>query len=114
MTLTTAPPTKQKRRLYALPIQVTLPASALTFLPEGDVGKAAAELYIGVIDDRGRMSDIARQEAVFTLPADSAPDTPVSYTATLQTRKGNFRVVVNVRDAATGEMGTARADVRVE
>jgi len=114
VTLTTAPPTKQKRRLYALPIQVTLPASALTFLPEGDVGKAAAELYIGVIDDRGRMSDIARQEAVFTLPADSAPDTPVSYTATLQTRKGNFRVVVNVRDAATGEMGTARADVRVE
>ena len=36
------------------------------------------------------------------------------YAATLQTKKGNYRIVVNVRDSATGKMGTARANVRVE
>jgi hypothetical protein len=29
-------------------------------------------------------------------------------------RKGNSRIVVNVRDKATGKMGTARADVRID
>jgi hypothetical protein len=29
-------------------------------------------------------------------------------------RKGNARIVVNVRDKATGKMGTAKADVHVE
>lgn len=113
VTLKVAPATKQKRH-YVLPIEVTVPASALTFLSEGNLGRAAAEIYIGVIDDRGRTSDITRQEATFTLPADSAPNTPVSYNAKLQTRKGAFRVVVNVRDTATGEMGTAKADVKVD
>ena len=36
------------------------------------------------------------------------------YAATLQTKKGNYRIVVNVRDSASGKMGTARANVRVE
>ena len=36
------------------------------------------------------------------------------YAADLQTKKGNYRIVVNVRDLATGKMGTARANVRVE
>jgi hypothetical protein len=36
------------------------------------------------------------------------------YNATLQTRKGNQRIVVNLRDRASGKMGTAKADVRIE
>ena len=41
-------------------------------------------------------------------------ETPLTYAADLQTKKGNYRIVVNVRDLATGKMGTARANVRVE
>jgi hypothetical protein len=29
-------------------------------------------------------------------------------------RKGNHRIVVTVRDRASGKMGTARSDVRIE
>jgi VWFA-related protein len=111
MTLRTAPATKQGGR-YTVPISVTLPASALTFVPEGEARRAAADVYIGVMDDSGRMSDIARQEATFTLP--EGKDAPLVYTATLQTRKGNQRIVVNLRDRASGKMGTAKADVRIE
>lgn len=111
MTLQTAPPTKQGRR-YTVPISVTMPASALTFRPEGDVRRAAADVYIGVMDDSGRMSDVAREEATFSLP--EGKDAPLVYNATLQTRKGNQRIVVNMRDKASGRMGTAKADVRIE
>lgn len=112
MTLKTAPATKQGRR-YAVPISVTFPADALTFLPEGGTRRAAADVSIGVMDDSGRMSDVAREEATFTLP-DGKSDAPLVYTATLQTRKGNQRIVVNLRDRASGKMGTAKADVRIE
>ncbi len=110
----TAPPTPDKK-LYRLPITITMPASSLTFVPSGDKATARAAFYIGSVDDKGRMSDIGRQETTFEVPADKTTgDTAVTYTAELQTRKGNQRIVVNVRDIATGKMGTARANVRVE
>jgi VWFA-related protein len=112
MTLRTAPATKQGRR-YTVPISVTLPASALTFVPEGEGRRATADVAIGVMDDAGRMSDVSQQEATFTLP-DGKDAEPLVYTATLQTRKGNQRIVVNLRDRASGKMGTAKADVRIE
>ena len=112
MTLRTAPATKQGRR-YTVPISVTFSADALTFVPEGGTRRAAADVSIGVMDDAGRMSDVAREEATFTLP-DGKSDAPLVYNATLQTRKGNQRIVVNVRDRASGKMGTAKADVRIE
>ena len=111
--LKTEPPTKAKKH-YELPIQVVFPVSALTFLPGGEGSRAQAEFYIGVVDDHGRMSEINRDEASFTLPKDADPNTALAYSARLQTRKGNQRIVVNVRDKATGKTGTGKADIRVE
>ncbi len=110
-----AAPATQEKSMYVLPITVALPASGLTFIPEGDKAVAHAEFYIGAIDDRGRTSDISRQSIAFTLPADKAQgDSMLRFDAKLDTKKGNYRIVVNVRDVATGKMGTARANVRVE
>ncbi len=92
-----------------------MPASSLTFVPNGDKATARAAFYIGSVDDKGRMSDIGQQETTFEVPADkTGGDANVTYAAELQTRKGNQRIIVNVRDVATGRMGTARANVRVE
>jgi VWFA-related protein len=113
MTLRTAPATKQGGK-FTVPISVTLPATALTFVPEGAERRATADVAIGVMDDAGRMSDVSRQEATFTLPEGKNDAEPLVYTATLKTRKGNQRIVVNLRDRASGKMGTAKADVRIE
>jgi hypothetical protein len=93
---------------------VTFPASSLTFVPESGNEKAAADVWIGAIDDRGRTSEVQRQEAAFTLPAGSPDSQAVQYAATLNMKKGNYRIVVNVRDKTTGKTGTGKADVRVE
>jgi len=112
--LQTAPPVRAKAGRYSLPISVTFPASALTFSPGGGDRRAAADVYIAALDDSGRMSEITKNEATFTLPAGTDETTPLVYNATLTTRKGNHRIVVNVRDKVTGRMGTAKADLRVE
>lgn len=107
--------TPAQKSLYTLPITVTVPASGLTFVPEGDKATAKADLYIGSIDDKGRMSEITHQETSFQLPSDkTATNQPLAYSATLQTKKGNYRIVVNVLDTASGKMGTAKSNVRVE
>jgi VWFA-related protein len=107
--------TPAAKSMYTLPITVTMPASALTFVPEGDKATAKADLYIGSIDDKGRMSEITHQETSFEVPADkTGSDQPLAYNATLQTKKGNYRIVVNVLDPASGRMGTAKSNVRVE
>ena len=111
VSLSTAPASRAGRS-FTLPISVTFPASALTFVPDGRSGSAAAEFWFGAVDDEGRSSDIAREETTFTAPA-GPPDAPLTYRATLRIRKGANRVIVNVRDKATGRMGTAKANVKV-
>ena len=113
VTLRLAPAQKAKK-YYTQPISVTMPASSLTFLPEGDGSRAVADVYVGVIDDSGNTSDIGKEEAIFNLPKGAAPNAALNYVVTLQTRKGNQRIVVNVQDRQTGRMGTAKADIRVE
>ena len=109
--LRTAPAARDGRS-FTLPISVTLPASALTFVPDGPAGSAAAEFWFGAVDDQGRSSDVAHEETTFAMPSGKA-DSPLTYRATLRLRKGANRVIVNVRDKATGKMGTAKANVKV-
>src|SRR5688572_3056276 len=112
--LQTAPPVRAKAGRYSLPISVTFRASALTFSPGGGDRRAAADVYIAPLEDSRRMSEITKNEATFTPPAATDETTPLVYNATVRTRKGNHRIVVNVRDKVTGRMGTAKADLRVE
>ena len=109
--LQTAPESRSGRS-YTLPITVTFPASALTFVPEGRSVTAAADFWFGAVDDEGRSSDVAHEETTFTPPG-GGPDAPLTYRATLKLRRGANRVIVNVRDRATGRMGTAKANVKV-
>ena len=112
--LRVAPPVKLKKH-YGLPVEVSMPASSLTFLAQSDGSRrAAAEFYIGAMDDSGNMSDISKESASFTLPREAPASASLKYVANLQVRKGNVRVVINVRDPETGRMGTGKADVRVE
>lgn len=104
-------PAAQDGRTYTLPVTVTFPASALTFVPDGRSVTAAAEFWFGAVDDQGRSSDVAHEETTFTPPGGA--DAPLTYRATLRLRKGANRIVVNVRDKATGRMGTAKANVKV-
>jgi VWFA-related protein len=104
-------PASRAGRSYTLSISITFPASALTFVPDGRSGSAAADFWFGAVDDEGRSSNVTHEETTFTAPG--VPDAPLTYRATLRLRKGANRVIVNVRDRATGRMGTAKANVQV-
>jgi hypothetical protein len=67
------------------------------------------------MDDNGRMSETSKDQMMFTLPEGAnESNAMLQYKTNLETRKGNHRIVVSVRDKATGRTGTATADIRVE
>jgi VWFA-related protein len=114
LTIKTEPATR-KGNLYQFAISVTFPASGLTFAAADSARRAIADVSIAAMDDSGRMSEPSRDQTMFTLPEGANEgNSALHYRTMLQTRKGNHRIVVNVRDRASGRTGTAKADVRVE
>jgi VWFA-related protein len=108
-------PATRKGNLYQFAISVTFPAAGLTFGTVDGARRALADVSIAAMDDSGRMSEPSRDETMFTLPEGANEgNSALQYRTMLQTRKGNHRIVVNVRDRASGRTGTARADVRIE
>ncbi|HEU5249147.1 MAG TPA: VWA domain-containing protein [Thermoanaerobaculia bacterium] len=114
LTLKTEPATRSGK-VYQFAISVTFPAAGLTFETAGGSRRASADISIAAMDDTGRMSEPSRAETMFTLPEGANEgNSALQYKTMLQTRKGNHRIVVNVRDRASGRTGIARTDVRVE
>jgi VWFA-related protein len=112
--LTTEPPTR-KGKVYEFGISVVFPAAALTFETAGGARRAAADVSIAAMDDSGRMSETSTDQTQFTLPEGANEgNSALQHKTMLRMRKGNHRIVVTVRDRASGKMGTARSDVRIE
>jgi VWFA-related protein len=112
--LTTEPATR-KGKLYEFGISVVFPAAALTFETAGGARRASADVSIAAMDDNGRMSETSTDQTLFTLPEGANErNSALQHKTTLRTRKGNHRIVVTVRDKASGRMGTARTDIRIE
>ena len=107
-------PASRSGRSFALPISVTFPV-VRAHVRAGRPEPAAPPRNSGSAPwtmRAGRATSPTRRPA-FRLPSGGA-DAPLTYRATLRLRKGANRVVVNVRDKATGRMGTAKANVRIE
>lgn len=114
LTLRTEPPTRKGKR-YRFAISVVFPASGLTFAPGASGRQATADVSLAAMDDSGRMSETSKDEMRFTLPEGAnESNAMLQYKTNLETRGGNHRIVVSVRDKVTGKTGTAKADVRVE
>ncbi|HMA17311.1 MAG TPA: VWA domain-containing protein, partial [Thermoanaerobaculia bacterium] len=114
LTVKTEPATR-KGNLYQFAISVTFPASGLTFATADGARRAMADISIAAMDDSGRMSEPSNDQTMFTLPEGANEgNAALQYKTMLQTRKGNHRIVVSVRDRASGRTGTARTDVHIE
>lgn len=114
VTLRTSPVERDKAD-YVLPVQIEIPARDLTFLPEGDRASARVAYYLSAVNDRGERTGISRTEQTLTIPLnESRSGRPVGARIPVRLAKGNYRIVINVRDAESGRMGTARTNARVE
>lgn len=114
LTLKTEPPMRAGKR-YRFAIAVVFPASGLTFSPAANGRRATADVSLAAMDDNGRISETSKVQMMFTLPEGAnESNAMLQYKTSLETRKGNHRIVLSVRDKVTGKTGTAKTDIRVE
>src|SRR5262249_49420718 len=113
-TLRIEPSTREKGD-YLLPVQVDVPVRDVIFSTDGERATARLAFYLGSIDDRGGRWPVSRVSQNFTIPAaETRSPRSVSERFSLRMKKGNYRIVVNVRDLESGRIGTARANVHVD
>jgi VWFA-related protein len=88
-----------------LQVIVSLPTSEISL----SGGKAKLTLYVEAIDDRGRRSDLT------STPWNATPGGPFAKVSfRTKCRSGNNRILVAIRDEATGKIGSAEYPINVE
>jgi len=99
-------------RRRATPWRLLVPARELTFGDDGELRSAVVEVTFAAVDEAGGRSDLAPQRHTISVPASrfgeiGAREVPIE--GLLRTRSGRHRVVVTVRDVASGRTAVASA-----
>ena len=89
---------------WLVPVQVTLPLTAIALLPDGSDLVGRVTLFVGARDQDGKESGVQRQEHEIRVPASAAAE-PTLERVTLEARllmaEGSHRVAVGVLDTVT-------------
>ncbi len=108
-------PAAREKSEFLVPIEIEVPTRDLVFVPEGDRATAHLVYYVAAVDDRGDRAPLSRVPQSFTIPAsETRLARPIVEKFSLRMKKGNYRIVANVRDVESGRIGTARANVHIE
>jgi VWFA-related protein len=106
----TAPPKKDGRGIYAIPVQVVM-ASTLTLLPEGKNLVGGFVLYFTVGNVAGGPSEVMRRPETLKIPATAEAAVrakPMTFTTTIRVKQGESMLSVGVIDQTTATTGFAR------
>jgi VWFA-related protein len=100
-----------------VPIEVVIPPSAITLLPQDKLLTGGFTVWIAVGDKRGALSTVSRSPQVVDVPAAEEAtfrSTPIVFTAEVTVRAGENLVSVGVTDRISGTAGFARAVVKTD
>ncbi|MEM8933107.1 MAG: hypothetical protein AAGE94_18110, partial [Acidobacteriota bacterium] len=95
-----------------VPLHITVPVGALTFLPSAEGVTAQAELRVAVLDDDGGTSEeIPIVPMTLTAQRAPAPDAVSPYETTIKMRNERHDLVVSIYDVASGKILAAKIEV---
>lgn len=89
---------------YLVPVQVKIPVSSLTLLPQGDAHAGRFSVLVSSRDEDGRFSPPQRVEVPVTLTAGEMKKKLLTHDFKLVTRKGKTFLAMAVRDDLGGDM----------
>jgi VWFA-related protein len=104
------------RGAIVLPVQADLPMAKVTLLPREDGFVGRVHVYLSVFDDKGRNVGFHHQTqevAMTTAQHDKASGDPFRYSMNVRLQKGEFTVVITLRDELSNELGSVVKDVKL-
>lgn len=94
-----------------VPVTIQIPMDQLTFLPQGDLWRADAELRLAVLDSGGYTSDIPVIPLGVSARSQPAPGDVSPYEAKLKMRRKKHELVVSIYDKPTGRIFSTKVPV---
>jgi len=110
-----APHTTSEHNIV-VPVQAAIPMDKVTMLPRDAGYTGRVHIYLSVFDQNGRNVGFHHQTQEVSLTAaqhDKAVEEPFRYTMNLRLKKGEFTVVVTMRDDLSNELGSVMKDVHL-
>ncbi|MBI2212989.1 MAG: VWA domain-containing protein [Acidobacteria bacterium] len=111
------PPKKQGRGRFSVPLDVQIPSSSLTLLPNGDRLAGKFSVFVGVSDGRGGISRIEQKSQAVSVPVKEAAKLDgkhFTYSVDLLMEKGENIIAVAVLDNVTNMKAYSRTKVDVK
>lgn len=99
-----------------VPVQAAIPMDKVTMLPRDAGYTGRVHIYLSVFDQNGRNVGFHHQTQEVSVTAaqhDKAVEEPFRYTMNLRLKKGEFTVVVTMRDDLSNELGSVMKDVHL-
>ncbi|MFP5245762.1 MAG: VWA domain-containing protein [Thermoanaerobaculia bacterium] len=107
-------PKQTSRKRHAAPLEVKIPISALTLLPQGSKHQGAFSVYLMTAAKLGETSEVTRQTQTFEIPANDlqrAMGSHFTYAFDLEVKEGTTSVAVGVLDEISKTYGITRMDI---
>lgn len=105
---------KKRRNRHLVPVEVRIPMTALTLVPQGDASVGGFFVHVAAASEGGGLSEVVGKSQRVSVPASDLPsiqDKYVSWRADLVVEKGKTRIVVAVADEVSLLMGFGKAEV---
>jgi len=102
--------------MYLVPVVVRIPLGKLVLVPGAREHQARVSMYVAVVDDRGRTSEVQRQMCPIRIPNSELLVALGGYAGCgvrLLMRPGEQQVAVSVRDELSARDSTARLELVV-
>jgi hypothetical protein len=115
--VTTGKPAKAKRGTWSVPLEVTIPAEAITLIPNGERLSGTFSVFVGVGDGKGGISNINRKRQAVNLTQkqlSSLDGNEFTFAMDLLMRRGENIVAVAVQDNISNLSGFKRARLDVK
>ncbi len=101
---------------WMVPLSVSFPVRNIALLPEGDDYVGRLVVFLAARDERGRQTDVARQEHDIRVAAEDyayVVDQRLQVDTSMLMEGGTYRVVVGLMDAVTRQAGYATTSAHV-
>ena len=111
LTVELGQPVPAGRKVVDVPVEIAIPAAAVTVLQVEGRWAAKLELRLAAVDERGNRSEMPVVPLSFENPGPPNPRSLFRYGTTLRLKQSRHEVVVSVFDPLSGKTLTTKAEV---
>jgi hypothetical protein len=100
-----------------VPIEVRIPMSSLTLVPQGNRSAGGFSVHIAAVSEKGGLSEVSGQSQRVNVPAgdlSSVDEKHVTWVTDVIVEKGTTKIVVAVSDEVSQLMGFGKVEVTAE